>query len=252
MTFPVRPFPMPIRRGWDDSSAPEAGPPQFSRRRGKVLSWDPFTMHNAIEVDGVTYEDIPCLNVIDSVTMMPNDRVEIITFSGLWYVLGRIVAPGTEDAERSIKYVQGVSAYESGGSGGPSTSYGDLSVGGFGPAVTFDVPPSGQVWVGISGHFSLSAVGGGTNNSVTQYMSFELSGANNLAPDDDWSIFATAAYSGSSTPGISYNASHSDEFFLTGLAPGATSFVAKYRSATSGTGTKASQVTHRRIRVKGA
>lgn len=252
MTFPnIRPRGLSVRPLVDDASAPTAGRPTLSRRRGKVLSWNPFDGSNVIEVEKVTYENVPCLNSLDSIIMLPGDRVEILSFEGLWYVIGRITAPGTEDILRVLRYVQGIEKDVSTSAACSVTSYGDLASGDPGPAISFDVPSTGQVWVGLLAEFDITAAGG-SSNFESVYMSFELSGANTLAAADSRALRASAGFSGTSTPGARFVGTKSGQFLLTDLSPGTTTFVARYRRAGSGTGTKTNAVLNRRIRARGA
>lgn len=105
---------------------------------------------------------------------------------------------------------------------GNQQTYGDISGGTVGPAVTITVPASGKVrltmncWIDNQG-----GAGGGL------YMSWAASGANTISPTDANGLFVWAN-GGGGVGSSGYSGSRS--LLLTGLTPGSTTFTAKYRA----------------------
>lgn len=98
-----------------------------------------------------------------------------------------------------------------------STSFTDLTTAG--PAVTLDVPASGEVQVALAAEMSNSA-------GATSFASFAVTGASSQSPSDDDSIGSNSTLRHTSSRLI----------LLTGLTPGSTTFTMKYR-VTGGNGT---------------
>jgi hypothetical protein len=148
------------------------------------------------------------------------------------------VDPTLADGSSALSLTEGNAAYVAAGGGASadvstaesttSNTFADLAT--VGPAATVDVPASGKVRVVVIAEIKSSA------NDISNLMSFAMSGANAAAAAD-----ANAA-NGRSTV-------YSDgmrETILTGLAPGSTSFTAKYRTGGS---TTTGTFTRRRITV---
>lgn len=250
MTRPVRRIAPPIRPLYDDQGPPSSPPPAFGRRRGRVVAWDLATGQNIIETsDGITYENVPCLNNLDYLFIGAGDRVELITYSGLWYVLGRITKPGTEDAARLLESITGVVDDVATTEGTSSSSYTDLSTPG--PIVTIAVPASGQVWVRARALIEVTVNNGVANGTISGLMSFEATGANVLSASDDRSVVYGAGYTGSPSTGVVGACTVSDDFLLQGLNPGVTTFTAKYRRATGASATGSSNFSDRVMTARG-
>lgn len=250
MTRPIRRMMPPARPLYDDSIPPPASPPQFGRRRGRVVSWDVHTGENVIETaDGILYENVPCLNNLDYLLIGPGDRVEIITYSGLWYVLGRITKPGTDEAQRLLATIAGITDSVAASEGTSSSSYTDLST--VGPRVQVTVPPSGQLWVRIRARIDVTVNNGVASGSILGLMSFDAVGSNEFDADDESSVSVGGGYTGSPSTGVSFSSSASDEFLLTDLNPGVTTFTAKYRRSTGASATGASNFVYRAMTVRG-
>lgn len=111
--------------------------------------------------------------------------------------------------------------------GTTSTAYTNL--GSIGPSVTLNVPMSGEVTIKLACEVSVGAA----NQSC--YMGFEMSGANTVTASNAYSAFGGASRPTAGVWGTVYR-----EFHLTGLAPGTTTFTAKYRT-TANTGTWANR-----------
>lgn len=110
-----------------------------------------------------------------------------------------------------------------------STSFTDLTTPG--PAVTIDVPASGKVLV------TLSAFMWGSGAGVLTSMNLAASGANTHAAADTWGGLDAESRSAiaNSWAGSGHGTAERT-FLLTGLAPGSTTFTAKYATS-SGTST---------------
>ncbi len=98
-----------------------------------------------------------------------------------------------------------------------NTAYGDLAT--VGPTVTVTVPASGRVRVTVGCKIKFS-----TGNDKYGYMSFAISGANTAGASETRALILESTIAESP-------AAASRVFVLTGLAPGATTFTAKYATA---------------------
>jgi hypothetical protein len=96
------------------------------------------------------------------------------------------------------------------------TAYGDLAT--IGPSITLPVPASGRVLITVSSQML------GSSASTSCFMSFVATGANSIAAADANAVILAA--------GSVQRASATD--VLSGLAPGSTTFTAKYRVSGGG------------------
>lgn len=79
-----------------DDLAPLLAPgraPAVGIRQGAVISWDPVTLNNEIEVAEAILVDLPVLNVGNTNLIVPGDAVMILTYGSSWLVLGRVIVP---------------------------------------------------------------------------------------------------------------------------------------------------------------
>lgn len=64
--------------------------------QGKVLAWDVGTGRNTISVSGAALEDLTMLNVADAPNVREGDIVGVLRYKSTYFILGRIVTPGSE------------------------------------------------------------------------------------------------------------------------------------------------------------
>lgn len=192
-------------------------------RQGIIVTFDPATLANTVQVDGQTFTNLPILGVAEAVTLTPGSTVGIHTYRGVWYIVGRIVTPGSSAATEAVSllansfFSEQVDAEES----TSSATFGDLAT--VGPTVAgVRVGPSGRALVILTAAF-VSAVGAPS----AAVMGFEVSGASTLAPDE-----TRAAYllNGVLTPGEGIVLRDSAVVLVDGLNPGVHTFEAKYAS----------------------
>ncbi len=62
-------------------------------RQGAVVTWDPVTLNNEVDVAGTVLVDLPVLDVGGTDQIVAGDAVLIITYGSSWLVLGRVVVP---------------------------------------------------------------------------------------------------------------------------------------------------------------
>lgn len=88
---------------------PVSTPTRFAQ--GTVLSWDPDTAGNEIEVHGVTLRNLPVIGSTDILVTRPGDRVIVQSSApsggaATYWIAGRLVIPNTDAVERSIEFLR--------------------------------------------------------------------------------------------------------------------------------------------------
>lgn len=66
-------------------------------RQGTVIAFDLDNGENIIDVGGTQLVNVPLLNVVDSVSLLPGTIVALLTWKSSWWVIGRVIvahAPG--------------------------------------------------------------------------------------------------------------------------------------------------------------
>lgn len=76
--------------------APNGSLDNLAFHAGKVVAWNKSTGANTIEVAGTPLQDLPMLNIGDTVNLAPGDVVALLRFKSTMFVVGRIVQPGSE------------------------------------------------------------------------------------------------------------------------------------------------------------
>lgn len=187
----------------------------MSYRTGTVVSWNAATAESEVLVDGAVFTDLPVLNTSEALLLRPGDVVGIVDVGTSWAILGRFTIPGTPDAASALRILGSipmVAAQVDASETTTSVSFTDLAT--VGPAVTVDVPDSGNVLVFLSG--SLAYTG---PNGIA--MGYELAGANTLAASPAQSLLNQVG-SGATNLRASHIFLHQD------LVPGVTTFTCKY------------------------
>lgn len=197
---------------WSDGAGPRLG---FSGTgsgveygQGTVVSWtvDGEQFRNVIRIDGTDIPDVPVIGSTDILVTRPGDQVAVMSWSpsggaAVYWIIGRLVVPGTPAAARSIEFMRGNLAREvavgvfsaqvfsadvDGGGTRASDTYGDPdSPGDPGPAV-FDVPiVTGRAVVMLSSAIRFASVDGAANSFLSSgFLSYQVTGATTIDPDD--------------------------------------------------------------------
>lgn len=196
-------------------------------RQGTIVSWDPTTAANVVDVDGVLIDNLSILNTNEALQLAEGDVVGILTTgqaASSWAILGRLTIPGTAAAASALRMVSDrMIAAEDPAQGTTSTAtFGDLTGTDPGPAVTATISGSGKALILLGATIS---TGGGIYTGGL--MGFTISGATTRP--------ATVADSlEASLSAESFSQSASRSVLVTGLTPGVHTFTAEYASVAAG------------------
>jgi hypothetical protein len=223
----------------DDLTPLLVPPPDGSGLRygqGKLLAWDPATFENTVLWRGTALHDLPVLAGPAALSFTPGIVVGLVGWSpgggaGSWAILGQWVTPGTAAAPDLIRRFSRKILAESigidvvpGTCSGIANTYGNPVSGDPGPSVTVDIL-SGTMLVGMTARMSLPAF---SDDGRWGLMSFEISGATNVAPDDLRAL--SHFFFTESTELFSSGIGMSTLHVATGLNLGQHTVTAKYRS----------------------
>ncbi|HEV7649381.1 MAG TPA: hypothetical protein VGP26_14605 [Actinophytocola sp.] len=73
-----------------------AKPGDLGFHAGKVLAWNKTTGENTVDVAGTALQDLPMLNLGDTVNLAADDTVAVLRYKSTMFIVGRIVPPGSE------------------------------------------------------------------------------------------------------------------------------------------------------------
>jgi hypothetical protein len=217
--------------------APSGGP-AVGFRQGVIVTWNQETAENTVLVGGTLMENLRILNTSEASILAAGDVVTILTAGPTWGILGRMTIPGTPEAVSALSALRTASAFVAMAETTTTTaSWVDLATPG--PEVTLTVGASGRVLVTIGAGMSYEAVRGFGVQTAGARMSFAVSGANTVAASAERALFGQIKYNSLQTPNFDTTLSAvldaSKTVLLSGLAPGSTTFTAKYRAVSSGT-----------------
>jgi hypothetical protein len=206
----------------------------LSFRQGSVIAWNQDTAENIILVGDSLIENLPSLNSTEASLLVPGDVVGILVSGSTWAIIGRLIIPGSPEAATAINAVTNrivASADEFSGTRN-STSWGDLTGVGVGPEVTARIRATGRALVMWS-----AEIGNSPNWNIrnTPHVGVELSGANTIAPSDQFSLNVNAEFPALAAPGhaqMSFWIQSSVFHLYTGLDAGDTTFTLKYKHDT--------------------
>lgn len=203
-------------------------------RQGVVISWDPDTAENVVDVGGTLMVNLPCLNTSEASLLAEGDVVGVMTFGATWAILGRFIYPGTPEAVSSIQSITNrIKAHDLFGFGTRnSTAYGDLTGTDPGPEVTIRIGSSGRALVFWGAEMGQTADWQVRNNP---HMAIDVTGANTIAPTDAYALnwhyeFPASGFAGHAAMQgwIQCSTFH----LFSGLNAGDTTFTCKYRHDT--------------------
>lgn len=192
-------------------------------RQGLVVSFDPDTLSNVVNVGGTLLTDLPLLGIAEAASIAEGSVVGLLAMEGTtgmatYAIVGLFVTPNTAAATDAITRLSQnivtstVAALES----TSSATYTDLTTPG--PSVTIRVKASGRVLVYVSCQTAVE------NKQVA--MSFDMAGANVAAASDDTSFLFGHTVSSAGENSVIFATRLAE---LHGLNPGLTTFTAKYR-----------------------
>jgi hypothetical protein len=219
-------------------AAPQAKPSQSIRyRQGTIISFNPVTLANTVDVGGTVLVNLPLLGVGEATLLVPGSVVGIVSIgsdaagSDTWAILGRLVVPGTAQAGDAVSLLNArtKTAQVLDDEVTSSGSYTDL--GAFGPTVDVMVGPSGRLSVTIGAIIGISCAG--TSDGRGGFMSYQVSqGGTAIGPVDDANCTALQTSYSSAPVGytVLYYVATSRQSVLSGLTPGLVyTLTAKYK-----------------------
>jgi hypothetical protein len=198
-------------------------------RQGVIIAWDPDTAENQVLVGDALMTNLPILNTSEAAILAAGDVVGILTAGRTWGILGRFTIPGTPEAVTGIQSITNRIQATADASGGTrnSTTYGDLTGSGVGPAVTIRIGSSGRALVFWSCELGQTGV---LMTDLNPHVGIDVSGASTIAANAEnalnYELYAPA--SGGFQSWIQMGTVH----LFTGLNAGDTTFTMKYRHDT--------------------
>lgn len=208
----------------------------FGYRQGVLLTFDPSTAANTVQVAGGVMTNLPISSASEASVLEAGDVVTILTGGPSWMILGKLIIPETSDAEARLSSLTTQVASVSGIDSFTSTSFAAATT--FpGPEVEIYVPKSGAIAITVTAEISgQSSDSAGATAICGGAMSFELSGTNTLAAVRANGVIASnneTVTGAANTVGVTDRASATT--VLTGLNPGLTTITAMYAKVGDGT-----------------
>jgi len=239
------------------TAAPSAG---MRYGQGQIIQWDPETFENVILWNGQPLENLPIVGTTDALSYQPGQYVALhgLDASGekgatQWWIAGRILVPGSDNAEQIVDFLRGSlareiaaqvfvdrihSVYDATNAQRTSDSFGDPTTGTAGPSVTDVEIVTGSALIILSAgiEFSTSNSAATGTPRVGGLVGVEIAGASSVTPDTSRGIFAQSFKSRSGgaislVDGIINVTGASSVYLQTGLNPGVHTFTLKYRKA---------------------
>ncbi|MBG0560733.1 hypothetical protein [Actinoplanes aureus] len=207
-------------------------------RQGVIVSWNPATAENIVLVGGSPMVNLPILNTSEASILAAGDVVSILVSGATWGILGRFTIPGTPEAASALSSLRTASDTVTSQQGTSSTSFTDLATAG--PEVPIAIGATGRALVTVSAEMQYEVLRGFGVNTSGAYMSFQVSGANTLAPSSFRALMGSIRYATGQSGGVfdtdlRGEVGGSRTVLLEGLTPGLTTFTAKYAAINSGT-----------------
>lgn len=219
--------------------------------QGRIISWNPETFENVIEWNGEPLENLPVVGTTDALSYQPGQYVALhgMDSSGQkaamqWWIAGRILIPGTDNAESVIDFLRGTlareisaeifaarihTALDEGVAQSTNGSYGDPTSGNPGPTISgVDISEAGKAVVLLGGLMRSSV---GFTTEETGHMSVAITGASSVPASDVNSAYlhATVVDSASQLATTTLLATVTRVIVFDTLTPGTHTFTAKYR-----------------------
>lgn len=221
--------------------APPPGPAQaMAYRQGTIITFDPATLANTVDVGGTVLTDLPLLGVGEATLLTPGSVVGLMVIGGgakSLAIIGRLVRPNTADATdaiglfNSLIYADSVAVQES----RTADTFGDLTTPG--PSVSVTVRPSGRLLVVITSQlqFIESAAGGVAQRGG--FVGVDLAGANTIDASTAADTVLGAmnlAVAATGLGSVVLQGSYTAAGIFEGLTEGVTVVTMKYASQYSG------------------
>ena len=199
-------------------------------RQGTILTWDPVTLENTVEVAGAVLPNLPVWGVAEATTYQPGTTVGLIVVESTWAIVGTFVRPGTQAAADAVSMLSSRTKALTINTQESTTSFTFTDLATPGPAVDVMIGPSGRALM------FLSSKGGWSHVAADLYMgafcSAELSGANVASSDAVWAAWIETQHGSTSFTTVA--ATVGSAYTFENLNPGLTTFTMKYASGAAG------------------
>lgn len=219
---------------WSDGAAPtpalggQGSAVEYGQ--GTVVEWNSETAENIIRYKGEPLENLPMINSADVLVTQPGDQVAIMSWapaggSGAIWIMGRLIVPGSDAAERSIDFMRAAlarnvaaeilaSRIHTAEVSGTITVTSTANVPNGGPILPdIEISPTGMAVVLTGVGIDLSANGSGNGGEVV----VAVDGA------DSATTFGRSAFLGS-VDSVSFQHNATGVFVLSGLTEGLHTF----------------------------
>lgn len=230
---------------------------------GRLISWNTDTFENVVDWNGLPIQNMKVANPVDALSYAPDMYVSLLGFdsSGAegitqWVIWGRLIEPGADGAEQAVAFLRGslarqISAeifvdrihpvFDQANAQRDSVDWGDPTNGASaGPAVTgVDiVTGAALIVISVGIEYSTSNNAANANPRVAGVVSVEITGATNVAPDEETGVSAQSVKSRSGAAislvdGVVNASTMTAVYLQTGLNAGLHDFTLKYRKWSS-------------------
>lgn len=199
-------------------------------RQGTIVTWNPVTLENTVDVGGAVLPNVPVLGVAEATTFQPGTTVGLMVVESTWAIVGTFVRPGTAAAAQAISLLSSRTKAQTINVQETTTSFAWTDLATVGPSVTVTIGPSGRALMFLSAKGGWSLVVADVYQGA--FMTAQLSGANTLAADLQWAAFIETQHG--STTFATVSATIASAYTFDNLTPGETTFTAKYSVGASG------------------
>lgn len=143
--------------------------PNVRFRQGTVLTWDPNTGANTIDVGGGTLTNVKCLTSGEAIALKAGHVITLLGQGSTWWIMGRIAGFGDPDfAGSSVAFDQDHAS---------ATNFGLTTTATALATATLDVPPwADEALVTVVGTVSVQNVNAGTSYYIVTQSFVEAEG----------------------------------------------------------------------------
>lgn len=201
-------------------------------RQGIIVTWNPITLENTVDVGGAILPDLPVLGVAEATTFQPGTKVGLAVVESTWAIIGTFVRPNTAAAAAAVSMLSSRTKTQTIDTQETTSSFPFTDLATVGPEVPVIVGPSGRVLMILSAKGGWSIVPA-ADLYMGAFMTAALSGANVRAASLVWGAWIETQHTG--TTGATVSATIGATYTFESLTPGLTTFTAKYASGVSGT-----------------
>lgn len=224
----------------DDLFAPAPAKPSLDMRyrQGRIVTFNPTTLENTVDVGGTVLTNLPILGVGEATLLAAGSNVGIAAIqsdkgAATWAILGRMVTPNTADAFNAISLLSSsitTAAVETQETTS-TNSYVDLTTPG--PSVTVNIRQTGRILLVLTCQIQWidADPADGRGGEVT----VEMSGANTMTTATAEGPIRLTNFNGSNAgTSMTLQGTYTQAVVVSGLNPGSTTITMKYKARPSG------------------